>query len=166
MAVDTAARRTGRVGAGLIVLAGGLLGSPAAAEQPDWTGTTYTARTNYVLRCSGCHGLEGRGGERGGVPDLRDHVGAFAGEDDGRTYVVKVPGVRNSNLSPEATAAVLNYVMTTFAGASFAEGTAPFTAEEVVRRRQIAVGDIVAYRRTIAARLAAEGVPLAGYPWP
>lgn len=125
-----------------------------------------SARSNYVLRCSGCHGLEGAGSLKGGIPDLRDFVGAFAADPDGRTYVVSVPGVRNSNLSPNETAAVLNYVMANFAGASAVATAPPFTAAEVMEREALAVTDVVGLRRAVAARLRAEGRPVADYPWP
>ncbi|WP_181702554.1 c-type cytochrome [Chthonobacter albigriseus] len=145
------------------ILCGGL---PASAGQPDWTKTGFSARTNYVLRCSGCHGLDGAGSEKGGIPALRDSIGAFAGDDEGRTYVVKVPGVRNANLTPAQTAAVLNYVMKTFAGSSLPPDAEPFDEAEVASRQSRPVTDVVALRRDVAARLKERGITVADYPWP
>lgn len=150
----------------LSLVASALLPTAASADQPDWSATNYSARTLYVLRCSGCHRLDGAGSERGGIPALRDMVGAFAGDDLGRTYVVKVPGVKNANLSPDETAAVLNFVMSTFAGGSLAPGAAPFTRSEIAERQAAPETDVVALRRAVAARLATAGIALADYPWP
>ena len=159
------AKRVG-VLAALLLAAGSNLG-PAAAQQPDRNALAgYSARTSYVLRCSGCHGLSGEGSIKGGIPQLRDLAGAFAGDDDGRTYLVKVPGVRNAQLTPEQTAAVLNYVMAAFAGPSLPPDAAPFTAEEIRRRLASADGDVVALRRAVVARMKAEGIAVADYPWP
>jgi hypothetical protein len=43
---------------------------------------------------------------------------------------------------------------------------APFTAEEVARLRAVEIENAVAYRRTLVAEMAAEGDPVADYPWP
>ena len=137
-----------------------------AAAVPAAGAADYSARTNFVLRCSGCHGLDGAGAAKAGVPDFRGLVGAFAGDPDGRLYVSRVPGVRNANLDPAATAAVLNYVMTSFAGPSLPAGAPPFTADEVAAHQGQPPTDVVVLRRSVAARLKAAGIALADYPWP
>ncbi|WP_075217167.1 hypothetical protein [Mongoliimonas terrestris] len=150
----------------LAVAAGGPTG-PARSAQPDWAATNYTPRTNYVLRCSGCHGIAGTGAAaKAGVPDLAGYVGAFAADPDGRSYMTRVPGVRSANLDPAKTAAVLNYVLEAFAGPSLKPGTPLFTAEEVAAAQALPRTDIVALRRQVVARLKADGVPVAAYPWP
>lgn len=126
----------------------------------------YTPRTNYILRCTGCHGMDGAGSPIGGIPDFRNLIGAFAGDDDGRTYVLHVPGVAGSGLSARETAAVLNFVMANWAGTSLPPGAPQFTEAEVVERRQRPVVDVVQFRRTIVARLTGRGIETAGYPWP
>ena len=137
-----------------------------SAAVPAANAADYSARTNFVLRCSGCHGIDGAGAAKAGVPDFRGFVGAFAGDPDGRLYVTRVPGVRNANLDPEKTAAVLNYVMATFAGPSLPAGAPAFTTEEVAANQAKPPLDIVVLRRGIAARLKAAGIALADYPWP
>lgn len=140
---------------------------PVRSAQPDWAATAYTPRTNYVLRCSGCHGLAGKGAAaKAGVPDLAGYVGALAGDPEGRTYMARVPGVRSANLDPARTAAVLNYVMEAFAGPSLKPGTPLFTADEVAAAQALPRTDVVALRRQVVARLKAEGAPVAAYPWP
>ena len=77
-----------------------------------------TPHTNYVLRCAGCHGMGGAGAPSAGIFDFNGMVGAFAGIDEGRTYLMHVPGVSGSGLSDAEIAAVMNYVMETWAGDS------------------------------------------------
>jgi hypothetical protein len=125
-----------------------------------------SAPVNYVLHCSGCHGMDGNGHESAGVPDFRDAVAAFAMDEEGRTYLLHVPGIVNASLTDEEISAVLNYVMDHWGGKALGSGFVRFTAQESAERRARRVSDVVAFRRQIAARLNGEGIPTAGYPWP
>lgn len=133
------------------------LGSAAQAE----TGG-YNAHTNYILRCSGCHGLEGMGAEAAGVPPFPGSVGHIAASDLGRTYMMHVPGVVSASLSDAEIAAVMNYVIDRWSDAAFT----PFTVAEVTERRAVPVEDVVAFRRGVVAELQADGIDIADYPWP
>lgn len=119
-------------------------------------------RANYILRCAGCHGIEGAGTVKGGVPSFHGSVSDLANDDAGRTYVLNVPGVLGASLTDSEIAAVMTYVVDRWGGAP----APPFTPEEVALRRAKPVADIVALRRALAARFAAEGRPLPEYPWP
>lgn len=123
-------------------------------------------RSNFILRCAGCHGMEGAGSEAGGIPDFRGYVGAFAHSEDGRRYVMHVPGVVGASLSDRQIAEVMNYVMTTWGGVSLPAEYLPFTEAEVAALRGEPVGDVVAYRRKVAEELLGQGIATAGYPWP
>lgn len=125
-----------------------------------------SASANFILRCSGCHGMDGSGTTVGGVPDFRNYIGAFATDDDGRTYVLRVPGVVNASLSDSEISAVINYVMWAWGGTSLLPSFVAFTPEEVAARRTRAVGDIVRFRRQIVGRLSTAGIQTAEYPWP
>ncbi len=129
-------------------------------------GGERTAQVNYVLRCSGCHGTDGSGDSAAGIPDLRNSVGAFADDDDGRTYVLHVPGVANASLSDREIAAVINYVMQSWGGTSLSVRFVAFTPDEVAARRARPVDDVVRFRREIVGRLHARGISTADYPWP
>ncbi|CAN7188089.1 cytochrome c [Devosia sp. LjRoot16] len=147
----------------LAVLAAGLalglaLVSPALAQQ--------AGRSNFILRCAGCHATDGSGSEPGGIPDFRNYVGAFAQTEDGRRYLMHVPGVVSASLTDKQIADVMNYVMETWGGTSLAADHRPFTGAEVTTLRAEPVGDVVAYRRKVAADLLAQGIATAGYPWP
>jgi mono/diheme cytochrome c family protein len=121
---------------------------------------------NYVLRCSGCHGADGSGHESAGVPDFRDAVGAFVADEEGRTYLLHVPGIVNSSLTDAEIAAVLNYVMDQWAGTSLRPEFVHFTPQEAAERRARPVSDVVLLRRRVVARLSGQGIHTAAYPWP
>ena len=121
---------------------------------------------NYVLRCSGCHGMDGSGHAAAGVPDFRDSVGAFAMDEEGRTYLLHVPGIVNASLSDREISAVINFVMDNWGGTSLQPGFARFNPQEVAVRRAQPVTDVVRFRRQIVDRLQARGIRTARYPWP
>nr|WP_295887434.1 hypothetical protein [uncultured Devosia sp.] len=125
-----------------------------------------SAPVNYVLRCLGCHLQDGTGLPSAGIPDFVGKVGVFARSDNGRRYLLHVPGVINSGLGNKETADLLNYIMNTYAGESMPEAWKPFTADEVAVLRAQDVGNVVSYRRQIAAELEAQGYDVAEYPWP
>ena len=129
---------------------------PAQAQQRG-------ARVNYILRCSGCHGLDGTGHEQGGIPAFPGYVGSIIDDDEGRTYLMHVPGVVATGLNDREIAEVMNYVASQWGGNPAFDR---FTEEEVRVRRATAVADAVEFRRILARRLLSAGKPLAPYPWP
>lgn len=142
-----------------VALVGLALGIGAVSAQE-------VGRGNFILRCAGCHGMEGAGSQAGGIPDFRGYVGAFAHREDGRRYVMHVPGVAGASLSDRQIAEVMNYVMTTWGGPSLPPAYVPFTEAEVAALRAEPVGDVVAYRRKVVEELLGQGIATAGYPWP
>jgi hypothetical protein len=137
----------------------------AACCTAAWAGDR-PASVNYVLRCAGCHGMDGSGHESAGVPDFRDYVGAFALDEDGRTYLLHVPGIVNASLSDREICAVINYVMDNWGGTSLRPGFTRFTPREVAVLQARPVTDVVRLRRQIVDRLHARGILTAHYPWP
>jgi mono/diheme cytochrome c family protein len=135
-----------------------LFGTASAADR--------TARTNYVLRCIGCHTADGTGLPNAGIPDFVGKIGAFAHTADGRAYLLHVPGVIGSSLSAAETADVLNYIMDTWGGASLPRDYTRFTADEVTELKARSIGNVVKFRHKVAADLAADGIAVADYPWP
>ena len=69
----------------------------------------YQPMVNYQLHCMGCHLADGSG-QPGRVPSLRRSLVLFSASPEGRAYVVRVPGVAQSPLSDEQTAALLNWM--------------------------------------------------------
>ena len=145
---------------------GGAAALVALAACAAGDASALSPQNAYRLKCAGCHGFEAKGTVIGGVPPLAEQVGHFARFDEGRRYIVNVPGVIGAGLDPERLAAVLNYVLTAYAAAPDAR---PFSGEEVARLRGApVVADPVALRREVVRDLAARGVTWSDgyYPWP
>jgi mono/diheme cytochrome c family protein len=147
-------------------------GWPAIAQDPEnapgrarLSMAGLSAQSLYLLRCSGCHQVDGQGATPAGVPPFPGFIDGLVNDEAGRTYVVLVPGVAGSGLADAQTAQVLNYVQDRWAQPG-ARPAPRFTAEEVARRRATPVSDVVAYRRALVARIAKRGTPIADYPWP
>lgn len=121
----------------------------------------HTPYVNYVLRCTGCHGMNGEGSVEGGIPAFPDSVGYIAESEMGRRYMMHVPGVVSASLSNKEIAEVMNYILDTWA-----EGSPHYTEAEVTQLRAEEVTDVVAYRRLVVEELAAKGIVIADYPWP
>jgi hypothetical protein len=96
------------------------------------------ARADYALRCKGCHGFAGEG-TPGHVPRLAGFVGRYTHLPDGRTYLMRVPGIARARLDDARLAAVLNWMLAAYGRGQVAPGFAPFTPEEVgsARRRPL-----------------------------
>jgi mono/diheme cytochrome c family protein len=131
------------VRAALLLMASGLVGVATAARADD-----ERARQNYLLHCMGCHtetgvGLPGR------VPSLRGTLARMAQDPDGRSYVLRVPGVTQSTLEPAKLAEVLNWAIR-----AFGDGTEPaqvpaFTAAEVAAARDQPLLEVSAMRERV-----------------
>ena len=93
------------------------------------------AQVNYMLHCQGCHLPDGTG-IRGRVPQLKGLVGNFLRTEDGRAYVIEVPGVATSRLGDAELAAVVNWMLTNFSRSELPTPFRPYTAEEVALLRK------------------------------
>ncbi|WP_134681158.1 hypothetical protein [Paracoccus ravus] len=151
--MSLAARLSLVTGAGVTL--GAALAAPAEASEDH-------ARRDYFLHCAGCHGLDGMGTRAGGMPAFPGSVGLIAAEDLGRAYMANVPGVMANSLDDHRIAGVMNYILRQWAD----ETARPFDANEIGSHRAARVGDIVAMRRELAARLEGRGKAIAEYPWP
>ena len=124
-------------------MASGLLGVAGAARADD-----ERARQNYLLHCMGCHtetgvGLPGR------VPSLRGTFARLAQDPDGRSYVLRVPGVTQSTLEPERLAEVLNWTIHAFRDGAEPAQVPPFTAAEVAAARERPLLEVSATRERV-----------------
>lgn len=127
--------------AGLAALAL-LAGAASAGASP---------RTDYMLKCMGCHGPDGAA-VVGKVPALKDSVAQFLSVDGGRAYLVQVPGSRQSPLSDTAVADLLNWLLPHFDAAHMPADFQPFTGEEVTGLRAHRIPNV----KTERARLIDE----------
>ena len=111
---------------------------PAAAAdyEPGAPLEVYTgARADFAFRCKGCHGFAGEG-TPGHVPRLDGFVGWYTHLEDGRDYLMRVPGVARAALDDERLAAVLNWMIEVYGDETVAPGFAPYTAAEVAEARR------------------------------
>lgn len=131
------------------------------AARPDApaVATTGHVRATWVLHCSGCHGVDGRGAPDKYVPDLRG-VGHWLRVPGGRQFVISVPGVMASGLDDAQVAAVANWLLSTLAAASVPAGTAPYTAAEVAQARAQPLTDVAGTRERLKSVAVAGGVPI------
>ena len=142
-----------RAVAALVAVA--VAGGASAAADPAY---------NYTLRCVGCHTFAGVSPPLGRIPPLQDAVGHFAQLPEGRRYLVNVPGIVSAQLSPADTAALLNWMIETYGGASLPEDFQPFTAAEVVALRKDAPDDVMRLRATVRELLSERGYRIDAYP--
>lgn len=107
-------------------------------------------RIDYLLYCGGCHLEDGRGAPPE-VPDLTQALGDLVQFDEGRAYLVQVPGSFQAPISDERLSAVLNWMV-----ASYRRGLAfePFSGEEVARYRQQLLSDPLKHRQALLAEVA------------
>src|SRR5262249_50210887 len=95
---------------------------------------------DYMLHCRGCHGPDGRG-VVDGAPPFGPYVGKFVNADAGREYLLRVPGVTQSELDDARTAELLNWLVHEFAAPS-AGDFVPFSAAEVAAHRRMTLIDV------------------------
>lgn len=119
-----------------------LLASSALADTPP-----KRERENYLLHCSGCHGVDGHG-VPGTTPDLHELAPLLA-RDGGRAYLSSVPGVAQASLSDLELARLLNWLLLEFSGVS---PTPPYAADEVAAFRADPIRDTVAARARLTQR--------------
>ncbi|SDH22413.1 hypothetical protein SAMN04488136_11132 [Vibrio xiamenensis] len=122
-----------------------------------------TPEQNYILKCAGCHTLQGGGSVPGGVPPLPGYLGTFMADKQGRVYLMNVPGVASSGLSHQELATLMNYLNDKWGEPS---KTKPYTTAEVDNILKKPLADVVKYRRAIVARFDKQGIATGNYPWP
>lgn len=118
-----------------------------------------STRSLFVLRCAGCHGMDGSGSKLGLVPDMR-RLGNFLRLEGGREFLIQVPGVMGSGLDDAQVAAVSNWLLATVAKDSVPAEHKPYTAEEIARLRAKPLVDVAAARQALVAQGQALGITI------
>lgn len=144
-----------RLGGYLLLMLAGLGSGMVEAAGPA---------ANYLLRCSGCHGVDGSGSAQSGIPPFPGFLDPFYRDPEGRRYLLHVPGVVSTGLQPDEIAKVLNLLAQRWG--KDPASLPPFTEQEVRAGRAEPVQDLVALRQRLAARYQAAGDAVAPYPWP
>ena len=113
------------------------------------------AKFNYQMFCQGCHSPEGIG--YNSVPALQNSMHRFMATEQGRSFLVQVPGSANSPLSDAHLAELLNWMLREFSSGSksASEQTAwqPFVAKEVSEYRKSPLFETVEYRKQVLKNL-------------
>jgi len=107
------------------------------------------ARIDYLLHCSGCHGQDGVGNPEKGIPNFVGQVGHFVRLPEGREFVLQVPGLLSAGLPDERAAAVVTWMLRTYAGDSLPKDFVPYTTEEARHARETRPADIMAKRNAL-----------------
>jgi len=112
------------------------------------------AKFNYQMFCQGCHAPDGVGYKS--VPTLLNSVGSFLGSQEGREFLVRVPGSANSVLNDEDLAELLNWILLEFSDDSELKRK-PYVAEEVNDyRSKPPLINVVSHRKNLIERLQKE----------
>lgn len=138
-----------------VVISTLMLTAASQATEPNY---------NYALHCTGCHTAEGVSPELGRIPPLKGVVGHLVRTREARLYFVNVPGIVNSGLDAEETAALLNWVVKIYGEESTPETWKAFDGAEIKALRRVAPSDIMAYRKEVQDRLNADGYSIGTYP--
>ncbi len=119
-----------------------------ALERPE---SATNVAQNYVLFCGGCHGDAGRGVLHK-VPALAGKIGRYLHVDGGREFLIRVPGVANSQLSDAAAAAVMNLCLEKFTAPAERAGIAPYTAADIAAARRQPMLEVERVRHALLAQ--------------
>lgn len=138
---------------GAVLVAAAFLAGPANA-------TGESPAKAYILHCTGCHLSDGMGAKIGRVPKIPGIMGHILKHPKGRIYLSHVPGVVNAGLPDDETAAVLNYMLETYAKPEMPADAKLFTGPEIAELRKITVDDITLLRQEIQNDLAKEGIDI------
>ena len=125
---------------------------PLVLGAPGLASSGYSATTNYILHCQGCHGADGVGGLPEKIPPLRDSIGRFLQVPGGRRFLIQVPGVAQAPISDAELAALLNFTLERYSADQLPSPFLPYTREEVARERREPT-DIVLLRSELVSML-------------
>lgn len=93
------------------------------------------AEVNYMLHCQGCH-LPQAEGVAGRVPPMKNFVGFFLHSQEGREFLIRVPGVAHAALRDAEVAELMNWLLISFSDAQLPTEFEPFTVAEVTKLRR------------------------------
>ena len=99
---------------------------------------------SYLLHCSGCH-IEDGSGDPPEVPDLRQNLDKLLTSDEGRGYMLRVPGVTDSPITMQEMADLMNWMISKFYPEL--EEFEPYSAAEVQAGRDNRLANPVKFRK-------------------
>lgn len=128
------------------------LGAVLLAVAPALVNAGYTAKTNYILHCQGCHGADGVGRIPDQVPPLSNSMGYFLHVPGGRRYLAQVPGIAHVPIDDAEVAALLNFALRRFSSGQLPAPFVPYSTEEVARHRR-AAPDVISLREELVTAI-------------
>ena len=120
----------------------------------------HRAEVNYMIHCQGCH-LPDAVGFPGKVPRMKDFAGYFLHSNEGREFLIRVPGVSTASLPDDQVAELINWLLVTYSTPQLPVDFQPFTGSEVASLRVNPESDPEATRWIILQQIAAETPSLA-----
>ncbi len=133
-----------------------ILALTCAAANAAWG---YQPGVNFQIHCMGCHLADGSG-QPGRVPSIRRSLVLFSASRQGRDYIVRVPGVAQSPLSDEETAALLNWMARNLSDVELPPGFVDYSVSEVQSRRGHPLVEVSAERSRLMRQLSPLVPPL------
>ena len=115
------------------------------------------ARVNYMIHCQGCH-LPEAVGFAGKVPRMNGFAGYFLHSQEGREFLIRVPGVATSSLADDQLTELMNWLLLTYSAGQLPEPFVPFSVAEVAALRPDLEADPEKTRMRILRQIA-RGLP-------
>jgi len=122
---------------------------PAAADIEQ-----RRALFNYQMFCQGCHAIDGAGHKS--VPELKGFMHKFMGSQQGREYLIRVPGAANSVLDDVQLTELMNWMLREFGSQDKTSSWEPYEVEEVSEYRKNPLNETIEYRQRLIAGLKLE----------
>ncbi len=83
------------------------------------------------------------------VPTLHDVLGRMLAKAEGRSYIVRVPGVAQAPISDRKLTEVLNWILIEYNSSTLPKNFEPLTVEEVTNARSQLLADPLKYRAAL-----------------
>ena len=114
----------------------------------------HRALFNYQMFCQGCHAADGSGHKS--VPELKGFMHKFMATQQGREYLIRVPGAANAALNDEQLTEVMNWMLRNFGDSSEGSSWKPFEVSEISKYRKNPLNETIKYRENLIASLKLE----------
>lgn len=126
-----------RLSALILALAGLALGVGATAGEATMRGVPnpQQAHVDYILKCQGCHRIDGSGDDRSNPP-MNGMVARFLAVPGGREFLARVPGVSTVNLDDARLANLVNWTLYRFDPEHVPANFRPYTPAEIGQLRR------------------------------
>lgn len=141
------------LGLALLALAAApVLGSGAQPATMPGVANPAQARTDYQLKCQGCHHPDGSG-NLANTPPLAGETAKFLHVPGGREFLGQVPGVASVDLDDVRLAQLLNWTLYRFDREHVPAGFKPYTAAEIgtLRQKPLRLERLEVRQRLVAA---------------